>query len=160
MKIMREEINRHNQELQKLEELRKSYEQKNLEHMKKIQDEYEVKRLKYVEIYKEECRKRNLNYQAYLEQMKKIDISIKEKEEQTKKEIEIYRQKTEEAIRQIKEKAKLKLQQLDEKNKRELEELERQFQNLIFQNSDFINRLLIGYQNEVNRANFNFNLNP
>ena len=84
--------------------------------------------------------------------MQKIDESMKLKEEQTRKEIELYRKKTEAIIQQIKEKAKEKLQRLDEKNKRELEELQRQYQNIVLQNANFINQILARYQNEINGA--------
>ena len=81
--------------------------------------------------------------------MNRIEKSMKEKEEQTKREIELYRQQTENIIKQIKEKSKEKLEKLDEQNKKELEDLERHYQLRVNQNAQIINRLLLGYQNEV-----------
>ena len=93
--------------MKNLENIQRMYEEQNRQFMNQIKVEFENKQKKLKEIAEKEKKKRNSNYEAYINEMNRIEKSMKEKEEQTKKEIALYRQQTENIIRQIKEKSNL-----------------------------------------------------
>ena len=95
---------------------------------------------------------RKENHEKYLEKIKRIEQSLKEKEIKTQREIDKIKKDNDELIKKIKEQTKKELAKLDLKNKKDLEELEQQYQNRINANANRIYQLILQLQNYANGA--------